>query len=104
MWKSRFPQIARRTHAELSALIRKTAHDIEIDAALAAPVDTGFLRKSIQTETVDDLTSRVYVGAEYGVHVEYGTVRMRAQPFLRPALERAQKDLRASLVKIVKLA
>lgn len=48
------------------------------------PVDTGRLRNSI-THNVDG--NEVYVGSnvEYAPHVEYGTIKQKAQPFLRPA-------------------
>ena len=48
------------------------------------PVDTGRLRNSI-THNVDG--KEVYVGTnvEYAPHVEYGTIKQKAQPFLRPA-------------------
>lgn len=48
------------------------------------PVDTGRLRNSI-THEVDG--KEVYIGTnvEYAPHVEYGTIKQTAQPFLRPA-------------------
>jgi HK97 gp10 family phage protein len=57
-----------------------------------APVDTGFLRNSITSNGEGLLTYSVKVGAEYGIHVEYGTWKMSAQPYLRPAVTFA-KDL-----------
>jgi HK97 gp10 family phage protein len=52
------------------------------------PVDTGNLRNSITHVTEGD--SAVYVGTntEYAAYVELGTSRTRAQPYLRPAVER----------------
>jgi len=48
------------------------------------PVDTGRLRNSI-THEVDG--KEVFVGSatEYAASVEYGTVKQKAQPYLRPA-------------------
>lgn len=48
------------------------------------PVDTGRLRNSI-THEVDG--GEVYIGSnvEYAPHVEYGTIKQKAQPFLVPA-------------------
>jgi len=53
-------------------------------AKKACPVDTGRLRNSI-THEVDD--KDVYIGSnvEYAPHVEFGTVKQKAQSFLRPA-------------------
>jgi HK97 gp10 family phage protein len=36
-----------------------------------------------------DLTAEVGPTAEYGAFVEYGTSRMRAQPYMTPASEQA---------------
>ncbi len=57
-------------------------------AAALAPVDTGNLRNSLTSE-VDEDEKAVYVGTnvEYAPHVEYGTVKMKAQPYLKPAME-----------------
>lgn len=50
------------------------------------PVDTGRLRNSITHVTRPD-DNAVYIGTnvEYGPYVEYGTLRQKAQPYLRPA-------------------
>jgi len=50
------------------------------------PVDTGRLRNSI-THAIDGGEMAAYIGTnvEYGPHVEFGTSRSKAQPFLRPA-------------------
>ena len=50
------------------------------------PVDTGNLRNSITNE-VRQSEKAVYIGTgvEYAAYVELGTVRTKAQPYLRPA-------------------
>ena len=55
-------------------------------AQMKCPVDTGNLRASI-THEVDVAEKAVYIGTnvEYAPHVELGTSRQKAQPFLRPA-------------------
>lgn len=55
-------------------------------ATKKCPVDTGNLRGSITYE-VDAGDNAVYIGTnvEYAPHVELGTSRQKAQPFLRPA-------------------
>lgn len=55
-----------------------------------APVDTGRLRSSIANEMGRDdrgLVARIGTDVHYASFVEFGTRRMRAQPFLRPALD-----------------
>ena len=52
-----------------------------------APVDTGNLRNSI-THTVDEEEPSAYIGTnvEYAPYQELGTIHMKAQPFLKPAV------------------
>jgi HK97 gp10 family phage protein len=83
--------------AEVSRVVRRTAFQIEAQAKVLAPVDTGFMRNSIGTEMVSQLTAVISVGAEYGAYVEFGTTRMRAQPFLGPAVERNRAAFEAAI-------
>ena len=50
------------------------------------PVDTGYLQSSIDWEG-DDICGAVEAEAEYAQYVEYGTWKMRAQPYFTPAVE-----------------
>ena len=52
-----------------------------------APYDTGNLRNSI-THEVDDVEPAAYIGTnvEYAPYVCLGTIHMKAQPFLKPAV------------------
>ena len=51
------------------------------------PVDTGNLRNSI-THDLDDGEPAAYIGTnvEYAPYVCLGTIHMKAQPFLKPAV------------------
>lgn len=77
-------------------------------ARTIVPVDTGSLRKSIRREkiVVQGKVKRISIRAggyvtnprsnrkvDYASYVEFGTSRMRAQPFLRPAYVRYRKKL-----------
>lgn len=76
-------------------LIDKSAFDIERGAKERAPVLTGFLKNSIAVET-GKLKDIVRVGAEYGIYQELGTRKMRAHPFLVPALEQVKPKFLAA--------
>lgn len=52
------------------------------------PVDTGYLRSTIDANTDGD-TCEAEATADYAQYVEYGTVFMEAQPYFEPALEEA---------------
>lgn len=69
------------------------AAQIVIDVAQGlCPVDTGNLRDSA---FIQALTGDVYFGfqAEYASYVEFGTYKMEAQPFLRPAIDGTQGEV-----------
>jgi HK97 gp10 family phage protein len=114
-----FSKIAATLPKALSQAVRKTALDIQADAASRAPVDTGFLRNSIYTVTSDgstyqggdkalpevqapgdDQTAYVAVGANYGIYQEMGTTRTPAQPYFYPAVEAARGPFEQAMAKI----
>ncbi len=121
-----FENIADALPDVLSKVVRKVAFDIQSDAQSLAPRDTGFLANSIYVKTSkdssysqieqpskegasllqeveappDDQTAYVAVGSNYGIYVEYGTVRMPAQPYLTPAVEAGQEALEAAASEI----
>lgn len=57
------------------------------DMPKICPVDTGRLRNSI-AHTVRESEQAAYIGTNvsYAPHVELGTRRQRAQPYLKPAV------------------
>lgn len=59
------------------------------------PVRTGRLKRSIRKWRSGTLTWYVGTDVGYAPFVEFGTRRMRAQPFLGPALEAARRLFRA---------
>lgn len=74
--------------ATASRELRTTAHDIENRAKQIVPVDTTFLQKSIGvTAGNGGLTAVIGPYANYAAYVEYGTSKMKAQPYMRPAFD-----------------
>lgn len=59
------------------------------EAQALCPVDTGYLQS---TGFIQAVGNDVQVGFEapYASYVEFGTYKMAAQPFLRPALDNAE--------------
>lgn len=76
---------ARRAKAETRADVFKLAIVVQNEARRLAPVDTGRLRSSITVKRTPD-GAVVGSNVEYAPYVEYGTSRMAAQPYLRPAV------------------
>ena len=68
-----------------------------------APVDTGNLRNSI-THEVDDGEPAAYIGTnvEYAPYVCLGTIHMKSQPFLKPAVNDNKDEYRKILENSLK--
>lgn len=66
------------------------AQAIRTAAVLAAPVDTGRLRQSIGVQKIGQGHYRVGTNVQYAFLVEFGTRKMAAKPFLRPAFEKVK--------------
>ena len=82
---SRYEVVARAGVAEAQA---KAANDTTTLAKRLCPVDTGRLRSSIRPRLdAAKLDAEVYTDVYYAEYVEFGTVHMQAEPFLRPAWE-----------------
>jgi HK97 gp10 family phage protein len=79
------PQMTSSIRGKVGHEVQQAALAIEGQAKALAPVDTGALRNSIQTEMEGDLTAHVTVGVEYAEYVEHGTYKMAPQPYLTPA-------------------
>ena len=78
--------------------IEKAALTLEKNAKENCPVDTGRLRASITTE-VGNLEAEVGTNVEYATSVEFGTSKQKAQPFMRPALDKAITQLNKDMAK-----
>jgi len=73
----------------VSRYVLRKAILVENAAKVLCPVDTGRLRASIgisKHPTAAGMVVHVGTTVEYGGYVERGTSRMRARPYLAPAL------------------
>lgn len=80
---------------EASALAMKTTTgNVQSHAKQIAPKRTGFMANNILVEpvkkTATSVTGIVNAKADYSSFVEFGTYKMSAQPFIRPAVSAAQ--------------
>ena len=103
--EKRLRQISETSTDNLQGALTVAAFKVEADAKKGCPVDTGRLRASI--------TSRVFkvfaivgvpVSVGYGKYIEYGTSKMKAQPFLYPALQKNLRFIKNILKKAVQKA
>lgn len=65
-------------------------------------VDTGRLRASITYEIEGEDTMCLGTPVEYGKYVELGTYKMRARPFILPAIKNNMQEYRKIAEKILK--
>lgn len=84
---------------EATAKVQKTAKEL-------APYDTGDLFRSIH-RTIRDKGSRnvtgvVYTTLEYAPYQEFGTVKMEAKPFMRPAMNINRAGIYQSMKKYIR--
>jgi HK97 gp10 family phage protein len=56
-------------------------------AKAKVPVDTGNLKNAIAVGSVSDTQAVLVASTNYAAYVEFGTRRMAARPYMRPAVE-----------------
>jgi len=87
----------------VKTVVKANGAGLQTKAQRNAPVDTGFLKRSIGLAISDGgLTATVEPTAEYAPYVEWGTRYMEAQPFVRPAFYTQKEQFKRDLNKIVK--
>ncbi len=100
----------RRNLARLAGAERRQAQQdgleagariVETHAKINAPVDTGFLRNSITVDEVTPMEAIIAPHTDYAEHVEFGTSRMEAQPYMRPALDEHENEIVQAVSDIV---
>lgn len=81
---------------------------IYVESQRLVPVDTGDLKRSGSTDLVDVTPDRVIGEVAYGggrviyhFFVEYGTSRMPAQPYLRPAADRQSRAAAEEMNRVI---
>lgn len=85
---NRLPQIGAAIRPAVVAEVRRSTFDVEAKAKEKVPVKTGTLRRSIHSVFSNGgLTGIVGPSVLYGKFVEFGTRRMGARPYMRPAAE-----------------
>ncbi len=91
VYHARIDGLLRTTNGDVGTRLQRIGVRVQNTAKVMCPVDTGRLRSSIQTTNVrrsgnHELSVRVGSAVNYARYVELGTRRMRARPYLRPAL------------------
>lgn len=87
-------------------VVAEYAEKIWEEAQKKVPVDTGNLRSTIEIRLTKSVFRgiRAKVGTDktkYAIHVEYGTQKMDAQPYMRPAFEKYRDAFIEEITKIL---
>ena len=69
------------------------ARIVETYAKILVPVDTGTLKGSIMVDEVTPIQAVIAPHTDYAEYVEFGTSRMEAQPYMRPALDEHEAEI-----------
>ena len=78
----------------IADFLKKSMNYVIGSAMEKAPVDTGRLRASIPLSSeVRETEATIGSNVVYAPYVEFGTKRMKAQPFLVPALQGAKSAI-----------
>lgn len=104
--KSNFKKISKTASNEVEQALINGALMVERDAKIKAPVDTGRLRQSLsyQEENFGSKNPAVKVGTnvDYAPPVEFGTSKMAARPFLRPAFNENKDKILKEIAKAMR--
>ena len=85
--------------AKVKALT-KAALVVEDQAVSLVPVDTGNLKNSITHQVKGD-EARIGTNTDYGPYLEFGTRKMPAQPYLRPAMDKNKNNIQKILADMI---
>lgn len=77
-----------------ASAMKTTTGQVQAQAKHIAPKRTGFMANNISVEpiqrTASSVTGTIEAKADYSSFVEFGTYKMSAQPFIRPAVSAGQ--------------
>lgn len=98
---NRLPSLPGLARAGIRAAVSKAVLDVESQAKVRAPVDTGALRASITGKLTGDTEGEVSTGVNYAVHQEYGTRFQSGTPFMHPAADAARPGFEAAIKQAI---
>lgn len=84
-YEKNFDKVERLIKGNMKSALKEIGHFGAAEAQTRAPVDTGELRRGVGS-SVDGNTVSIGATSDYAPHVELGTSRQKAQPYLKPAI------------------
>lgn len=98
-------KLAKLNNDALKEVMLKSAILVEGNAKEKCPVLTGRLRSSITHDVKTQgkkHQARIGTNVEYAPHVEFGTKKQAAKPYLLPGLKESRTDIIRLLTKAIK--
>ena len=87
---------------DVKRVVRHNGAEMQAKAQQNAPVDTGYLKRSIGIEITDGgMAAEVEPTADYAPYVELGTRFMEAQPYLKPAFDEQKEKFKKDMKRLV---
>lgn len=96
--------LKRAQNLALRKVVMYHTANMQRGALRRVPVLTGFLKGSIELMiegTESDVSGKVKATAEYAGHVEYGTFKRRAKPYIGPSYQEARKEFIKDINRII---
>lgn len=105
-WSKWVDSIPIKVEKKVEKHVATTAYKIEANAKRLVPVDTGHLRRSIQTE-LDKVLNKSYTAVvgtniEYAPYIEFGTIQRHPKPYLIPSLDKYKQAFIKGMEDIAK--
>ncbi len=101
-----FKHIQQAVLDDMESIIKRAAEKIREDAEKLAPERTGRLAGSIEIKKLEITKDEIRIGVGpvgkdvfYWYFVEYGTSKMSAQPYLRPAFENNKDAVKREIMR-----
>lgn len=108
--KSSLRQIISATERQAAKAVTAGVEEAEIVMNQLVPVDDGNLQSTIEKNDDGNGKASIKAGGQskknpevfvdYEMHVEFGTVKMAAQPFFRPGVDAGRRKMKSEM-KIV---
>jgi phage gpG-like protein len=106
MTHNKLPVLLARAPRAVAAAVYATVVEVEREAKLLCPVDTGRLRASIHGQMTGPAQGVVGTNVTYAAPVEYGHVTpnggyVAGRPYLTPAIEAGRERFRRRLIALL---
>jgi HK97 gp10 family phage protein len=101
IWKGK--EYVANIEKKLPAVMNDIGKMVQDQAKSYAPVLTGYLRDNIINYPIvssDEYTQRILSKANYSIYQELGTYKMKAHPYLRPAIDFLKKEILRKIQEI----